>query len=592
MYNTSYVDQVQPHINHQCQGHGYQQLLPADHAAQQQQQQQQQQLLHPHVACQQVHMAAYQQLHMQQLQLIPCMVSASAPGSSPPTLQHSCCYSNSYQQSCQPFNNMAHFGFVVPHVAPCSTSSCCSVAHLAQAAVAEQAGSCCSSSSTAWGVAHPTADMLLQQVAYQPPLQQQGGLRVPVEHIPRTHSQTLQQQQQHRGSPPVHALATALLHMLLTLVTLVLRMHKGVQAAASRAATVQGQCLQFVHQQIKLVSCAAEQAAAAEGVEDLWLLLQQSHSSTSNGSSTSNHSSSSSSSSSSSRNSSSTSRATTAIMAIEQQLLQQQAGNSHTTMSTAAHQQAACPIQLLQQQQQQQETASVGSWARLLVVLGLWAGVVWWACRWLLLQGPAATGAAVASTCQQGTSAAEHAALLAVEYLLHACYGVAWAVAKQMHRVMARAAQAVLVHGTAAAQRACCVVLWVVGFANGDSRQQRSQLQQLLVQVLRSAGAGVGWCWHWGIVSAEAVAAAVAAKLLRDASPVTQVGAASLFLSWLLVCVMVPRFQLMCYVYEDRMCMEIEACLAGRGGGCCCGGNVAARRFTDHPGGCLVYPRG
>jgi hypothetical protein len=299
-------------------------------------------------------------------------------------------------------------------------------------------------------------------------------------------------------------------------------------------------------------------------------------------------------------------------MAIEQQLLQQQAGNSPTPMSTAAHQQAACPIQLLQQQQQQQETASVGSWARLLVVLGLWAGVVWWAFRWLLLQAPAATGAAVASTCQQSTSAAEHAALLAVEYLIRVCYGCTWAVAKQVHGVMARAAQAVLVHGTAAAQQACCVVLWVIGFANGDSRQQRSQLQQLLVQVLRSAGAGVGRCGQWGIVSAEVIAAAVAAKLLRDASPVTQVGAAHYITRrWPHVCssrvgrcgqwgvvsaeavaaavaakllrdgspITVLRCLLLCYMSATA------ACSADRGGGCCCGKlrNVSIRDPGDVP---------
>jgi hypothetical protein len=351
--------------------------------------------------------------------------------------------------------------------------------------------------------------MLLQQVAYQPPLQPQG-LRMPVAHIAAAHNQALQQQQQqqqHWGSPLVHALASALLHILLTLVALVLRMHKGVQAAVSRAAAAQGQCVHFVHQQMQLVSCAAAQAAAAEGVEELWLLLQQSHSS-------------------SSSNSSGDSSTTTAVMAIEQQLLlQQQAGNSPTTICTVAHQPADYTRQMHPQQQQQQETASVGSCARLLVVLGLWAGVVWWACRWLLLQAPAATGNAVASTYQQGASAAEHAALLAVEYLLRVCYGVAWAVAKQMHRVTARATQAALVHGTAAAQQVCCVVLWVVGFAHGDSQQQRSQLQQLLVQVLRSAGAAAGRCGCWGMSSAEVVAAAVAAKLLRDASPVTQVGA-------------------------------------------------------------------
>jgi hypothetical protein len=429
--------------------------------------------------------------------------------------------------------------------------------------------------------------MLLQQAAYQPQLQQQGGLIVPAAHIPCAHNKTLvqglqQQQQQHWGSPPVHALASALLHILLTLVTAVVHMHKGVQAAAARLAALKRRCLQVICQQLQLVSSAAVQAASAEGVEELWLLLQPP--STSSSSSTSNSNSCDSSSSSSS--SSAEPVTTTAVMAGRQQLLlQQQAGNTPAT-TTATHEAGDC-LTHQQQQQQQRETASVSGFDQLLVVLGLWAGVVWWVCRWLLLQAPTAAGNAAASTCQQGASAAESAAVLAVEYLLRVCYGVTWAAAKQMHSLASRVAQAAFVHGAAAAQQACCVVLWVIGFANGDSQQQRSQLQQLLVQVLCSAGAALGRCGQWGMASAEVVAAAVAAKLLRDASPVTQVRCWQTQLVISLRPTNGSQDAANSYVSDSVYMPESYACTAGKCGCCCCCGKAAASCLTSGAGAML-----
>lgn len=218
---------------------------------------------------------------------------------------------------------------------------------------------------------------------------------------------------------------------------------------------------------------------------------------------------------------------TTAVMAIKQQLQQQQAIDTPAAASAAVGDRSVGSPRQEQQQQQ-----SLGSVSRLLVVLGLWTGVLWWAGRWLLLQAPAAAGSAAASTCQHGMFAAEEAAVHAVECIVRAMYGLVWAVAKQLHTVMARAAQVVLVQGAAAAQQACCIVLWVIGFANADSQQQRSQLQQLLVQVLQLAGTAAGRCGQWGMASAEVVAAAVTVKLLRDASPVTQVSSQWCIVLW------------------------------------------------------------
>jgi hypothetical protein len=351
-------------------------------------------------------------------------------------------------------------------------------------------------------MAYSTAGVLLQQAAH-------------------SHQQLEQQQQQQQPEPqqqlaatPVHALPSALLYVLLSVVTSMLSIHRGVQAAAAGAAAKKAACLHHLKQQMQLVFGAAARAAAAEGVEELWQLLQ--------------HPQSGSSSDSSSSSSDSRVATTTAVMAI-QQLLLQQVPDQNAATAPAGNQYAGDRSHLQQQQQQRQkqselaQSTSASPFSRLLVVLGLWLGVLWWAGRWLLLQAPAATGNAVAGTCQQGLSAAEDAAILAVGCILRVIYVLTCAVAKQLHSVTAYAAQVLLVHGTAAAQQACCLVLWVVGFANGDSRQQRSQLQQLLVQALQCAGAAAGKCGQWGMASAEAVAAAVAVKLLRDASPVTQV---------------------------------------------------------------------
>jgi hypothetical protein len=350
-------------------------------------------------------------------------------------------------------------------------------------------------------MAYSTAGVLLQQAAHHQQHQP----------TPQQDQQQQQQQQQHWATTPVHALASALLYILLSMVTLMLSTHRSMHAAASRAAAFNSTCQLYISQRMQLVSGAAARAAAAEEVEDLWQLLQHPH--TSSSSSSNNDS---------TCSSDSKPNPTAAVQAIYQL--------AADTSATVTADTADCRWQLKQQRQQQQQQQLAqpsGCCSSLLVVAGLWVGVVWWAGRWLLLQAPAATGAAVTSTCQQGVSAAEEAAVLAVEYMVRVIYGFTWAVAKQLRSVMACAAQVVLVHGTAAAQQACCLILWVVGFANGDSQQQRSQLQQLLVQVLQLAGAAVGRCGQWGMASAEVVAAAVAVKLLRDASPVTQVRIAS-----------------------------------------------------------------
>jgi hypothetical protein len=167
------------------------------------------------------------------------------------------------------------------------------------------------------------------------------------------------------------------------------------------------------------------------------------------------------------------------------------------------------------------ETAAAG-FGRLLTVLGLWCGVWLWTGRWLILQAPAASRQAVLDSCKSSTSAAESATLAVLGYVFGVVYGLLWMMTRYAQALGTRLAQQAYQYGTAAAQHVIYAVLFAVDLLFGEHAKQRTAWALLVVHTMQAAVAAAGKVFQLCFGAVEAVTAAVAAKLLKEASPVTQ----------------------------------------------------------------------
>lgn len=150
----------------------------------------------------------------------------------------------------------------------------------------------------------------------------------------------------------------------------------------------------------------------------------------------------------------------------------------------------------------------------LALALGLWAGAAAWAARAVVCAAPRA----MATTC----AIAEAALVELLCAVLRAALRATAAGAAVAHGVAAGAAGAVAVHGAAAGRAAAGAALALVALAAADGDERRGMLIGGVLRAAGAAGAAVAAAVRPLVVVVERLAGAVAASMLRGASPVTQ----------------------------------------------------------------------
>jgi hypothetical protein len=150
----------------------------------------------------------------------------------------------------------------------------------------------------------------------------------------------------------------------------------------------------------------------------------------------------------------------------------------------------------------------------LALALGLWAGAAAWTARAVVCAAPRA----MATTC----AIAEAALVELLCAVLRAALRATAAGAAVAHGVAAGAAGAVAVHGAAAGRAAAGAALALVALAAADGDERRGMLIGGVLRAAGAAGAAVAAAVRPLVVVVERLAGAVAASMLRGASPVTQ----------------------------------------------------------------------